>query len=153
MRQFNGGFGGARAVSAVALASAIASISVPAVAQNATWNDPALVAGPVAGTFNYNDSNNWTPATVPAGVAIFGSSITPNLSFSSNTTASAWSFAAGASNYTFDTNGQLMTFTGSGIVLSGGSATFNSSSVRFQNSGTAGSTTFNNSTVEFEHRG
>jgi hypothetical protein len=59
--------------------------AMPAAAQDATWNNPATVAGPVPGTFNFNAAANWTPAAVPTGTAFFGASSTANLSFSADT--------------------------------------------------------------------
>ena len=56
--------------------------ALPAAAQDATWNNPATVAGPVPGTFDFNANANWTPAAVPTVTAFFDVSSTPNLSFS-----------------------------------------------------------------------
>jgi autotransporter-associated beta strand protein len=135
-----------RALRAALLASAALLLAaLPAAAQNATWNNPATVAGPAAGTFDFNANANWTnPATVPTGTAFFGTSSTTALSFSANTTIGGWTFNAGASNYTF-TNGQILQFTGAGIVINGGSATItNNNILRFFNTSTAGSATITN---------
>src|SRR6476660_7855221 len=109
---------------AVALLAAL-----PARAQNATWNNPATAAGPVAGTFDFNANANWTPATVPTGTAFFGVSNTTALSFSAGTTnINGWTFNAGASNYTF-TNASLVNFAGAGIVINGGNATITNNGI------------------------
>src|SRR5258708_6843198 len=139
-----------RALRAALLASSALLLAVlPAAAQNATWNNPATVAGPVAGTFDFNANANWTPAAVPIVTAFFGVSSTPNLSFSApSTTTGGWTFNAGASNYIF-TNANSLTFNGfngAGIVINGGSATINNNNVlRFVDASTAGSATINNS--------
>jgi autotransporter-associated beta strand protein len=139
-----------RALRAALLASsALLLAALPAAAQNATWNNPATVAGPVAGTFDFNANANWTnPATVPTGSAFFGTSSTAALSFSSAvTTIGGWTFNAGASNYTFN-NGQTVNFTGAGIVINGGSASItNNGTVSFNNTSTAGSASISNSAV------
>jgi autotransporter-associated beta strand protein len=107
-------------------------------AQNATWNSPATVAGPSAGTFDFDASANWNTNAVPTGTAFFNSSTTPNLSFSSATTIGGWTFNAGASAYTF-TNNQLLEFIGAGIAINGGSASLNGSgTINFRNASTAG---------------
>ena len=113
-----------RALRAALLASsALIAVAVPAAAQDATWLLNATVANPVAGTFDFNADANWTnPATVPTGTASFGTSNTPNLSFSSPTTIGGWTFNAGASSYSF-TNTTQVQFDGAGIVINGGSAT------------------------------
>ncbi len=113
-------------------------------AQDATW-----LANPGSGDFD--TGANWTPAAVPTGTAFFGTSSTTSLSFSQNpTTVGGWTFNAGASNYTF-TNGNVLNFTGAGIVINGGSATITSNSILwFFNSSSAGSATItNNSAIEF----
>jgi autotransporter-associated beta strand protein len=114
-------------------------------AQDATW-----LAAP--GTGDFNTAANWTPATVPTGTASFGASNTTNLTISAATTIGGWTFNAGASNYTFTNNGSLLTFTGAGIVINGGSANITSSFMDFQNSSTAGSATITTSQVlEFDN--
>jgi autotransporter-associated beta strand protein len=127
-------------------------ISAPASAQIATWDNPATVAGPVPGTFDYSAAGNWTPATVPTAVAIFGASSTSNLSFSSNTTSiGEFSFTSSASNYNFNFDvGQALTFTGVGVRIDGGSATFTGGQIFF-NSGTAATATFNGSILQFQN--
>ncbi|HEY0568551.1 MAG TPA: autotransporter domain-containing protein [Xanthobacteraceae bacterium] len=108
-------------------------------AQNATWNNLATVAGPSPGTFDFNASANWNTSAVPTGTAIFNSSTTPNLSFSSGTTIGGWTFNAGASAYTF-TNNHSLEFVGAGIVINGGSASLNGTgTINFRNASTAGS--------------
>jgi autotransporter-associated beta strand protein len=121
-----------------ALALAWMLPATPSHAQDATW-----LASPGSGDFD--TGANWSTATVPTGTAFFGTSSTTGLSFSQNpTTVGGWTFNAGASNYTF-TNGNVLNFTGAGIVINGGSATIISNSIlTFQNSSTAGSATITN---------
>ena len=70
----------------------------PVWAQNATWLANPTVAGPVAGTFDFDANANWNPATVPAGTATFGVSNGTNISFSLPATVlGGFTFNAGAS--------------------------------------------------------
>jgi autotransporter-associated beta strand protein len=115
-----------------ALVTVAALLPEAARAQNATW-----LFSPTDG--NFDNSVNWTPATVPTGTATFGTSITTGLSFSTNTTIGGWTFNAGASDYTF-TNVQTLGFIGAGIVINGGSATItNNNGLSFHNASSAGS--------------
>jgi autotransporter-associated beta strand protein len=122
-------------------------------AQDATWNNPATVPGPVVGTFDFNANLNWTPGMVPTGTAFFGASITPNISFSSAaTTIGGWTFNAGASNYTFtiSPSPRALTFNGAGIVINGGSATINNDGfLTFGSLSTAGNATITNNAGGF----
>ena len=109
-------------------------------AQDATWLNTATIAGPIPGTFDFNASANWSPATVPHGTASFGASNTTALSFSANASVGGWTFNAGAPAYTF-ANNQLLTFAGAGIVINGGNATINNNiggSIQFNINSTAG---------------
>jgi autotransporter-associated beta strand protein len=126
---------GSHVIALILVATALCSAA--ARAQNATW-----LANPSTGDFN--TAANWTPATVPTGTASFGTSTVTNLSLSTDTTISGWTFNAGASNYTF-TNGHSLQFIGGGIEANGGSATItNNFVVQFNGSSTAGSTTITN---------
>ena len=142
----------ARACGAAALVGSadLLAATLPAAAQDATWLSNPTVAGPVAGTFDFDSVANWNPSAVPTGTATFGATSGPNLSFSAETTIGGWTFNAGASNYTFFvtfvTGGQTLAFNDAGIVINGGSATIaNFSTINFYNSSTAGSATVNNS--------
>ena len=107
-------------------------------AQDATWNSN--------GTGVYNTPSNWTPNTVPTGTAFFGASNQNNVSFSPTiTTVGGWTFNSGASAYTF-ANSVVLSFTGAGITINGGSATINNNFalLEFNNTSTAGSATINN---------
>ena len=107
-------------------------------AQDATWNSN--------GTGVYNTPSNWTPNTVPTGAAFFGASNQNNVSFSPTiTTVGGWTFNSGASAYTF-ANSVVLSFTGAGITINGGSATINNNFalLEFNNTSTAGSATINN---------
>ena len=127
-----------RLCAALLAAAALAAAASPAAAQDATW-----LASPGSGDFN--TGANWSTATVPTGTAFFGTSGTTSLSFSQgSTTVGGWTFNAGASNYTF-TNGNVLNFTGAGIVVNGGSAAItNTASLNFNNTSTAGSATITN---------
>ncbi|WP_349253166.1 autotransporter domain-containing protein [Bradyrhizobium sp. CIAT3101] len=124
-----------------ALALAWMLPATPSHAQDATW-----LANPGSGDFN--TGANWTPATVPTGIATFGTSSTTSLTFSqANTTVGGLTFNAGASNYTF-TSGQNLLFDGAGIVINGGSASIinntSAGQIGFNNSATAGSASITN---------
>jgi hypothetical protein len=122
-----------------ALVAVAALLPGAARAQDATWR-----ATPATGDFN--TGTNWSPATVPTGTAFFGTSSIISLSSSANTTIGGWTFNAGASAYSF-TNGNVLKFTGAGIVINGGSATITnnvSGFLQFFNTSTAGSATITN---------
>jgi hypothetical protein len=88
-------------------------VSPPALmAQDATW-----LPGPGSGDFN--DPNNWSPASVPIGTATFGFSTEVNLATSYHTTLQGFTFNVGASTYTL-TNDFDLKFIGAGIVINGG---------------------------------
>jgi len=141
----------ARRIRALLAGTALSALTtLPAAAQNATWLNPAPIPGPVLGTRDFDDAANWTVGTPvaltngPTGTATFGVSTTTDLSFSTDTTVGAWTFGAGASNYTF-TNGQTLAFSGAGISVLGGSATItNNFNLNFNNSSTAGNATITN---------
>ncbi|HKH01235.1 MAG TPA: hypothetical protein VKB08_11010, partial [Bradyrhizobium sp.] len=76
----------ARRIRALLAGTALSALTtLPAAAQNATWKDPATnpgsVAGPVAGTFDFDAALNWTGG-VPTGIATFNASTPALLSFS-----------------------------------------------------------------------
>jgi hypothetical protein len=136
-----------RVRAALLASSALIAMVLPAAAQDATWNNPATVAGPVVGTFDFKAAANWTPNSVPIATAFFGASSTPNISFSANTDIGGWTFNAGASNYTF-INGQTLQFIGNGIIINGGSAIItNNLNLRFDNNSTAASATITNNSL------
>jgi autotransporter-associated beta strand protein len=123
-------------------------------AQNATWSS-------TPGSSDYNTGSNWipippTPAdTVPSGTAFFGASNQTNVTFSPTiTTVGGWTFNPGASAYTF-ANSVVLSFTGAGITVNGGSVTINNTFalLEFNNTSTAGSATINNfgGLVEFHN--
>lgn len=100
-------------------------LASPAAAQNATWLNTATVAGPVGGSFDFNADANWNPATVPTGTAFFGATTTPSVSFSAaSTSVGGFTFNAGAAAYVFENTTGIVTFTGAGIVVNGGSVSF-----------------------------
>lgn len=110
----------------------------PAMAQDATWQlNP--------GTGDFNTAANWTPAAVPTGTAFFGASGVTALSLSSFTSVGGWTFDPGAPAYSFTADlTNNLSFTGAGIVISGGSASItvqNSALMTFSNASTAGSAT------------
>jgi hypothetical protein len=107
--------------------------STHASAQSATW-----LASPGSGDFN--TAANWSPAVVPTGTASFGFSNTTALSFSADTSIGGFTLNPGASAYNFTVGaGRTVSFTGAGITINGGSATFtNAFIVNFDNASTAG---------------
>ncbi|WP_354181371.1 autotransporter-associated beta strand repeat-containing protein [Bradyrhizobium sp. LA6.1] len=132
-----------RTVLLVSSALCLAS-TLPAAAQDATWSS-------TPGTGNFNTAANWIPGAVPTGTAFFGTSSRTALSLSGGTRVGGWTFNAGASNYSFS-NSQLLTFTGAGIDIQGGSATINNNSggtTFFDNTSTAGSATITNSGASY----
>jgi autotransporter-associated beta strand protein len=131
-----------RSYARLRIAALLACVSLSAIearAGSATWN--------LNGTGDYNTATNWTPNTVPntaADTATFATSNQISASFSANTTVGGWTFNAGASNYAF-TNAFVLTFSGAGIVINGGSASITTNNtLSFVNSSTAGSATITN---------
>ena len=121
-----------------------AASTVSTHAQDATWSSvPGQLASGV-----YNINTNWTPATVPTGTAFFGASNSTTLKFlPPGATVGGWTFDTGASAYTFIASVPLL-FNGAGIIINGGSATINNSSIlSFFGTSTAGSATINNSSI------
>ncbi|MDB5599849.1 MAG: autotransporter protein [Xanthobacteraceae bacterium] len=100
-------------LAALLASTALLSSVLPGRAQDSDW-----LSVPTSG--NFNTGANWSPAAVPTGTAFFGASTTTNLSFSTTTTLDGWTFNSGASAYTF-TNNQVLTFTGAGLTVNGGS--------------------------------
>src|SRR5437868_4356996 len=77
----------ARRIRALLAGTALSALTtLPAAAQNATWKNPATVAGPVALTFAFDAGANWVGNVVPTGIATFDASATRDLSFVTNTT-------------------------------------------------------------------
>lgn len=133
------------ALTALVLASGM-SIE-PAAALDGVW-----IATPVNN--NFNDGQNWDSGSLPTGTASFGASNTTNITVTSSATLGEMVFDAGASNYTFSTTFQTVTFAGRGIVINGGSATFNMTggmfvAMSFWNSSTAGTATITGSGLSF----
>jgi autotransporter-associated beta strand protein len=108
-------------------------------AQNATW-----LLNPGSGDFN--TAANWNPAAVPTGTASFGASNTTAVSFSASTSIGGFTLNPGASNYTFGNFGPILSFTGAGIAVKGGSATFTNTNgiIEFFNASTAGTAAVTN---------
>src|SRR6267378_2117933 len=94
--------------------------------QDATWVG-GIPAGPI--NSDYNTAANWTPATVPSGIATFGASANSNISVLGAVDVNSWTFAPGASAYTFTING----FPGSGFVDLRSGITVNGGSVNIIN--------------------
>ena len=135
------GIRGARhlTLAAASLAVGMMSVAPLARAQNATW----LVS---PGSGDFNTATNWNPAAVPTGTATFGFSNTAALSFSADTSIGGFTLNSGASSYNFTVGaGRTVSFTGAGITINGGSATFtNAFIINFDNAATAGTATINN---------
>ncbi|NPU13893.1 autotransporter domain-containing protein [Bradyrhizobium sp. 83002] len=135
------------AVTTLILASSMLAPIRPATALDGTWE-----ATPATGDFN--SGANWSTGNVPTGTAIFGASGTTNLTITSSATLGELVFDIGASNYTFSTNLQTLTLAGTGIVINGGSATFNMTggmfvAMSFWNSASAGTATITGSGLSF----
>jgi autotransporter-associated beta strand protein len=128
------------------LAAAAIIFGTAARAQDATW----LTA---PGSGNFNTATNWSSGAVPTGTAFFGTSNTTSLTLSANTSVGGWTFNAGASTYTFNPGLFVLSFTGAGIVINGGSATIiNTRIINFFNASSAGSATIvNNALINFEN--
>jgi autotransporter-associated beta strand protein len=131
---FNIRTGVVRRLRAVLLASTAlcGASALPAVAQDATWSS-------TPGSGDFNTAANWTPAAVPTGTAYFGVSGTTALTFSANTSVGGWTFNSPSSAYSFTNSGQLLSFTGAGIIGGGSTTIANSGGIYFQNNSTAGS--------------
>ncbi|WP_438276023.1 autotransporter outer membrane beta-barrel domain-containing protein [Nitrobacter sp.] len=119
--------------------------AAPGAAQDASW-----LAAPPGGDFN--DTANWTPATVPTGIASFGTSTGTTITFANDTTLGGWTFNTGAPNYSF-TNDHFLIFTGGGIAVHGGNVSIsNNDLLQFSHGSTAGSATItdtNNGVLQF----
>jgi autotransporter-associated beta strand protein len=136
------GIGGKRLRAALLASSALALAwtlpATPSRAQDATWQ-----TNPGSGDFF--DANNWTAGSVPTGMATFGTSSATTLTLGSSGDFGGWTLNAGASNYTFTISPSIQNFTGTGIVINGGSATItNNGSLTFLNTSTAGSASITN---------
>src|SRR4051812_1571192 len=82
----------ARRMRALLAGTALSALTaLPAAAQDATWKSGAAVAGPVAGTFDFDAALNWTGG-VPTGIATFNAATSNAISFSANTNIGAWTF-------------------------------------------------------------
>jgi autotransporter-associated beta strand protein len=127
--------------------SALVAMAMPAAAQDATWS-------PTAATGNFNSATNWTAFSVPGppSTAFFGTETSgaTSLSFSAPTFIGGFTFNTGASNYSFLLN-NVVNFTGAGIVINGGSASFTiNAGMVFNNSSSAGSSNItNNNNLQF----
>jgi outer membrane autotransporter protein len=131
-----------RAASAFA-AALIVSMS-PAQAQDATWL-------PAPFNNDFNNNNNWNPATVPTDTAFFNTSVITSLSLPTVLSIGGWTFNAGADDYDFTLPSGVgsLAFNDAGIVINGGSAAIlipatGIYNVYFNNNSTAGSATINN---------
>ena len=74
---------------------------------------------------NFNTAANWSPATVPDGTALFGTSKITHLFLFATTGINGLTFNKDALHYKFDIpNPQQLTVGTGGIVIKGGSASF-----------------------------
>jgi autotransporter-associated beta strand protein len=126
-------------------------------AQDATWVGGKGV-GPPSFVNAYELPANWTPDIVPTGTAFFGASPNTNIFINNSASVGSWTFNAGASAYTFSNTSSFITFTGAGIVVNGGSITYESqgpglgiaNGLIFENASTAGSASiYNGSSLAF----
>ncbi|WP_245283919.1 autotransporter outer membrane beta-barrel domain-containing protein [Bradyrhizobium sp. Cp5.3] len=119
-------------------------------AQNATWNT-------APGSAVYGTGANWIPTTVPTGTAFFGSSSQTDIAINADVSVGGWTFNAGAGNYQFTTAvvpSVDIAFTGTGIVVNGGSVSLTNTSgnLNFQNNSSAGAATIiNNWNLNFQN--
>jgi autotransporter-associated beta strand protein len=119
-----------------ALATASLPTTVAAQALDATW------AGVASG--NYNFDGNWVGGQVATGTATFAdASVHKAITFSAPNTLGGIIVMPGAGDYTFDTQGNNLTFNGLGLsVGSGATLTFTNSGIQshtlFQGNSTAG---------------
>jgi len=102
--------------------SALVSAVLPTTFAHA--GDAAWSATPANGDFNR--AANWDGNAVPDGNATFSASNIQDIKFNQTTTLGGMAVTSGAGAYTFDTNGQNVTFNGAGLsVQSGASLTLN----------------------------
>ena len=118
---------------AVLFVGTVLALPGTASAQNAQW-----LANP--GSANFGTAGNWNPASVPTGVASFGSSSTTTIQVNSGQTLGTLSFLGGAPAYTLSITNSLE-LTGSGIVNQSANAP------TLAVSGAGGSLTFSNSST------
>jgi len=117
----------------------------PAAAADAQW-----LANPATG--NFGDATNWSGGAVPTGTATFAASTQTAISVAPADTLSIGgvTFATSAAAYSFTQSTGTLTFTGAGVVVNGGSATFNltgtgpasNGSMSFTGSSSAGSASY-----------
>ena len=126
--------------------SALVSVSLPATSAHA--GDATWLAVP--GSNDFNNKNNWSPATAaPDGIATFGTSVTTAIvttaiDFTQTTTLGEMLF--NATNYSFNTGANTVSFNGAGITAPG-RITLNVDSggiLQFLFGSTAGSAKINN---------
>src|SRR5262245_9675572 len=142
-RRFCTGGGAMRAHLLTTTAAVALLAAFPARAQDATWST-------APGSSNFNTAANWTPATVPTGIAFFGASSTTSIAFQALPTTSVGTlqFNPGAPAYSFTTENGFSTsisITGTGIVNNSSNApTFvigNQANIFFRNGSSAGNAT------------
>ncbi|CAN5921278.1 autotransporter outer membrane beta-barrel domain-containing protein [soil metagenome] len=90
------------------LVAAAWALPLPAIGQDAQWSS-------TPGSADFGTAGNWTPMTVPTGVASFGASNTTTVQVNSAQTLGAFSFVAGAPAYTLNISDSVE-LTGAGIV-------------------------------------
>jgi outer membrane autotransporter protein len=130
---------------AVAAAAALICLNASASAQNATWRDFGS---------NWETGANWTPGTVPTGVATFEGAVPLNPTIASNVLIGETNFSATAGAYSvFVLGSGSLTFYGAGVTNnSANTQTFNNvGAIQFIGTSSAGTNTqFNNQgTIEF----
>ena len=139
-----------RALRAVLLAtSALATAVLPTMAVRAADGDATWIGG-FGGDLHpgdFDDPLHWD-SVVPTGTAIFNANDTRGITFNASHTLDGITVTPGAGDYTFDTNGNGLTFTGGGLsVGSGASLTLNitgvNGQVTFKGSSTAGQAQIN----------
>jgi len=125
---------------ALLASSALGASIAPAIAQNAIW-----LANPP--TNNFNDNNNWSPATVPTGTATFGASTQTSISMTAPTTVGGFTLNAGAPTYGY--SAASLTFNGAGIVNNSSNAPVFGGGVTFAGPSSAANARLDDSTPVF----
>ncbi len=108
--------------------SALASAAMPITAAHAdpvdaTW----LATQPDDGDpGNFNNADHWTAvpngAQFPDGTATFNANKIHDITFNDTTTVGGITVTSGAGDYTFDTQGNNVTFTGAGLSVGSGAS-------------------------------
>jgi hypothetical protein len=106
------GINGSRLRVALLATTALAAVSTPAAAQNATW-----LANPGSGDFY--DANNWSPNSVPTGTATFGTSATTTLTLGTAGSIGGLGLEWRGRNFTLFSTAEYLALSDNSNVVSG----------------------------------